>query len=89
MIDLNPARRRRERALAQEVADEFQRAIKSTQQVAAPELLAHHFALVCQRLAFVPGEAEARRVLRYASIEIARARREAERLVGAMKRVLN
>jgi hypothetical protein len=68
------------------LADEFQRAIKSTQQVAAPELLAHHFGLVCQALAFVPSDAEARRVLGYASKAIARKRCEAERLVGAMKR---
>jgi hypothetical protein len=84
MMDLNPARRRRERAIAQEVAEELMREIKSTQGGAPPELLAHHFALVCQRLTFLPGEAEARRVLRYASKEIARRRREADRLVGAV-----
>lgn len=42
--------------------------------------VAHHFALVCQRLDFVPSEAAAARVLGYVSNEISRKQRQAELL---------
>ena len=85
-MDLNLKRRKRERAIALDVEDEFLREIKSAEQIAAPELLAHHFGLVCQRLAFMPSEAEAKRVLGYASKEIARKRREVDRLEKEISR---
>ena len=56
-MDLNPVRRRRERGVARDVAREFMRNI-TTETGAPPELLAHHFALVCQRFDFIPNEAE-------------------------------
>jgi hypothetical protein len=79
-MDLNFVRRRREREIAQDVAREFMCNVTSSETVAPPELLAHHFGLACQRFDFVPNEAEAKRVLRYASKEIALERRKAERL---------
>jgi hypothetical protein len=85
-MDLNLKRRKRERAIALDVEDEFLREIKSAEQIAAPELLAHHFGLVCQRLDFIPSEAEANRVLAYASKTIARKRREVERVARLLPR---
>jgi hypothetical protein len=73
-MDLNFRRRRREVAVAREVADAFLQATDAT-ALAPPEKLAHHFGLVCQRLDFVPNEMSAGRVLQYASKEIDRRRR--------------
>ena len=83
-MDLNPMRRRREREIAQDVAQEFMRTVTSTENLAPPELLAHHFGLVCQRLDFIPSEAEAKRILQYVADDIARKQRKADRLLRSL-----
>jgi len=85
-MDLNLARRKRERAVAHEVADAFLQATDAS-ALASAELLAHHFALVCERLSFVPTEASASRVLGYTSKEIARRARVVEDLKSALDRL--
>jgi hypothetical protein len=79
-VDLNPARRKRERGIAAEVKAEFLRGINQTHEVAPPELVAHHFAVVCQRLNIIPTETEAKRILVYVSKELARACREVDKV---------
>jgi hypothetical protein len=77
-MDWNLTRRKRERAVAEEVAVEFIRATESMEQSAPPELLAHHFATVCERLGFMPNDASAGRVFGYALKEILRTRRHVD-----------
>ena len=81
-MDLNFARRREETAIAQEVAQQFLRELSSiAEQGATPALLAHRFAMVCERLNFLPTEASAVRVLNYTRKEIERAGRKVDAVV--------
>jgi hypothetical protein len=84
-MDLNLSRRKRERAVAKEVADAFLQATDAT-ELAPPEKLAHHFALVYERLGIMPDDAAVSRVLHYASKEIARRGRVLDDLVTALNR---
>ncbi len=79
-MDLNLARGRRERKIAQDVAREFMRNFTSTETIVPPELLADIFGRVCQKFDFVPSEAEAKRVLESASRHVAGERRKFDRL---------
>jgi hypothetical protein len=79
-MDINLARRKCERKIAADVASEFLRAAPSTAGW-PPELLAHHFGVVCERLEIAPTEAEAKRILKYVSDDIARLRRKADILL--------
>ena len=84
-MDLNLKRRKRELAIAMEVADAFLQATDAT-ELAPPEKLAHHFAVVCQREAFMPNAAAVSRILAYTSAEIARRGRVVNDLVTALNR---
>jgi hypothetical protein len=55
-MDLSLSRRKRERAIAEEVADAFLHATDAT-ELAPPEKLAHHFAFVFERLGIMPDDA--------------------------------
>jgi hypothetical protein len=76
-MDLNLARRKREMALAHEVAAELLREVTMVQAV-RPELLAHHFAVVCERLGVLLDEPAVGRALRYTVGEIKRKGRQVE-----------
>ena len=82
-MDLNPVRRKRERGIARDVAREFMRNV-TTETGAPPELLAHHFGLVCRRFDFSPSEIEAKRVLQYAQTYISRKKRRADRFLKSL-----
>jgi hypothetical protein len=56
-------------------------------QAAQPELLAHHFALVCERLGVLLDAAAVGRVLRYTHEAIRRKGRQDEGLESEMDRV--
>lgn len=90
MLDLNFKRRANGKAIAAEVVEEFIRHT-SAAVVAPPELLAHHFGLVCQRLNYTPDNASAGRILAYVSKgiiargnEIDRARAAVDKIVTAI-----
>jgi hypothetical protein len=76
-MDLNLTRRKREMAIAHEVAAELLREVTMA-EAAKPELLAHHFASVCERLGVLLDEAAVGRVLRYTVGEIKRKGRNVE-----------
>jgi hypothetical protein len=82
-MDLNLARRRREAAIAHEVAVQLLNEV-SMAQAAQPELLAHHFAVVCERLGVLLDAAAVGRVLAYTSDLIKRKGRQVE---GVRKRL--
>lgn len=84
-MDLNLKRRKRERAIAKMVAEDFLR-VTSAAELAPPEKLAHHFAVVCERQGFMPNAAAVSRVLHYASKDIARRGRVLDDLVIALNR---
>jgi len=85
-MDWNLSRRKRERDVAQEVARQFLRELKSiAEQGAQPELLAHHFGLVCERLDFMPTEKSAERVLNYALKEIGRVHRKVDIIAAQLQ----
>jgi ABC-type lipoprotein export system ATPase subunit len=86
-MDLNFKRRAREQRIAVEVAEQFVRETRSSEQAAPPELLAHHMGLVFQRLNFIPDQAAIARVLAYASKEIARRDRVISDLTAAINRL--
>jgi hypothetical protein len=76
-MDLNLTRRKRELAIAHEVAAELLREVTIVHAV-RPELLAHHFALTCERLGVLLDESAVGRVLRYTCSEIKRKQRQFE-----------
>lgn len=78
-------RRKRERAIADELTTQLTRNITSTEH-APPELMAHHFGLVCQRFNFMPDEASASRILNLVATELMRRKRSAALLSKAIKR---
>lgn len=87
-MDLNFERRKREMAIAREVAEAFYRAVKSaidagvtdTNKLQAEnrDALAHHFGMICQRHQL--GEADAKRVFGYAPRAIAARQHEMDAL---------
>lgn len=85
-MDLNFSRRKREQAIAKEVADAFLQATDA-KELAPPEKLAHHFALVCERLGFVSTEGSVSRILTYTKKEIARRDRVVGDLASALDRL--
>jgi hypothetical protein len=74
-MDLNPARRKRERAIADEIVAELMREITTTEAV-TPERIAHCAGLVFERLGVLPDDGVMGRVLGYAMKELARKNRE-------------
>jgi hypothetical protein len=78
-MDLNLARRKREREIAQAVVEEL--VANVTPETVSNEVIAHHFGVICQRLDFIPTEASGKRVLQYVAKELARLDREAARLL--------
>lgn len=64
-MNLNFTRRKRERLIATEVEQQFLQEIKSSTEMAPPDLLAHHFAIVCLRLNFSPTDRSTGRILSY------------------------
>jgi hypothetical protein len=82
-MDMNPLRRKRERDVARDLRREFMKNV-TTETGAAPELLAHHFGLVCRKFNFVPDEASAKRILQRVSADIAMKRRRADRLLQSL-----
>jgi hypothetical protein len=81
-MDLNLTRRKREVAIAHEVVVEFLRKVPAA-QASRPEALAHHFAIVCERLGVLLNEAAVGRVLAYASKELALKIRRMDRIAGS------
>jgi hypothetical protein len=86
-MDWNLKRRKRELEVADEVAGEFVQATKSMTQAAPPEFLIHHFALVCERVGFMPDEASTGRVLGYALKAIQRLRRQVDAVADKIDRL--
>jgi hypothetical protein len=87
-MDWNLKRRKAELAIAHELAQQLLCELPSiAEQGAPPELLAHHFGLVCQRLDFAPDGTSAGRVLQYAMKEVNRRRRVLDDLVTALNRL--
>jgi hypothetical protein len=85
-MDLNPSRRKRERAVAKKVAEDFLQATNAT-ELAPPEKLAHHFATVCERVGFMPNDAAISRILAYALKDINRRKRALDDLATALNRL--
>ncbi len=79
-MDLNLKRRKRERAIASEVAAEFLREIRSSEQLAPPEILAHHFGRACLRMNVLLTEPEVARIFAYVEKSLARENRKVDRL---------
>ena len=85
-MDINLGRRKREMAIAQEVADELLRKVSMT-EAGQPDVIAHHFAVVCERLGVRLDNAAVGRVLRYTTNAIIRKERQVEGLQRDMDRV--
>jgi hypothetical protein len=85
-MDLNFSRRKREQAIALEVANELLSAT-TAKELAPPELLAHHFALVCERLGIMPNDAAVSRILTYALKEVERRGKVLDDLASALSKV--
>jgi hypothetical protein len=83
MMDFNLCRRKRELAIAKEVADTFLQATNAA-ELAPPEKLVHHFMLVCERLGITPNDAAISRILAYALAEINRRKRALDDLMTAL-----
>jgi hypothetical protein len=74
-MDLNLTRRKRERAIADEIAAELMRELTTTEAV-TPEGIAHCAGLVFERLGVVPDHGVMGRVLGYAMKKLSRKNRE-------------
>jgi hypothetical protein len=85
-MDLNLSRRKREMSIAHEVAGQLLREV-TMPQAAQPELLAHHFALTCERLGVLLDTAGVGRVLGYTVGEIKRKQRQFEGVQTQLDRI--
>jgi hypothetical protein len=73
-------------AIAQEVADELLRKV-SMVEAGQPEVIAHHFATVCQRLGVTVDNSSTGRILRYTMQKIIRREKQVEGLTKQLDRV--
>jgi hypothetical protein len=85
-MDLNLSRRKREQAIADEVATELLRNVTMA-EAGQPDVIAHHFAVVCERLGVTLDDAAVGRVLGYTVSRIVRKERQVESLRREMDRV--
>jgi hypothetical protein len=76
-MDLNFSRRKRELAIADEVAAELLREVTMV-EAGQPDVIAHHFAVVCERLGVTLDNAAVGRVLGYTVRKIIRKERQIE-----------
>ena len=76
-MDLNLSRRKREMVIADEVAAELLSKV-SMVRAGQPEVIAHHFAVVCERLGVTLDNAAVGRVLGYTVRKIIRKERQVE-----------
>jgi hypothetical protein len=82
-MDLNLTRRKREMGIAYEVATQLLNEVTAA-QAAQPQLLAHHFALTCERLGVLLDERAVGRVLGYTSDLI---KRKGQKVESARRRL--
>jgi hypothetical protein len=85
-MDLNLKRRKRELAIAEQVAVAFL-ATTDASALAPPEHLTRQFTLVCARLSVTPNDAAIGRILAYTLRDIVRRKRALDDLAAALNRL--
>jgi hypothetical protein len=75
-MDINLKRRRQEIAIADAVVEQLILEVPPSDQATPPEVLAHHFGMVCDRMAYVPTHDSTRRILAYACKGMDRKKRD-------------